>query len=238
MPRLPTCWAGAWNVAGVVPPDVTQAAAWYRRAAEASLDWGQYNLANMLLRGRGIARDVPQSFVWFQMAAENGHAKSMNLVARFLEEGWLGHIDLVAAEDWYRRAAIGGDFRAQYNLATRLVERGQIDQALPWFGRSGAEGSVDFRRLAAERLLARPEPELRQAGLTIAARCCDGGEAQDYYRYGMALATHPQANFRLAIAWLRRARAAGYQAAADAITRLEASRPVTRPRRWRLRSRP
>ena len=210
-------------------PDLAQAAACYRQAADALLDWGQYNLANMLLRGRGVPRDVPQSFVLFRMAAESGHAKSMNLVARFLEEGWLGEIDLQAAEDWYRRAAIGGDFRAQYNLATRLVERGEIDQALLWFERSGKDGSVDFRRLAADQLLARREPRLRQVGLVIAAHCCEGGMGEDYYRYGMALAAGSP---RLAIAWLRRAQTAGHPTAADALARLELPARITRRKRW------
>ncbi len=75
-------------------PDPAAAAAWYRRAAEQSLDWGQYNLANMLLRGRGVARDVPQAHAWFLAAAGQGHAKSSNLVARSLEEGWVGEPDL------------------------------------------------------------------------------------------------------------------------------------------------
>jgi TPR repeat protein len=214
-------------------PDVAQAALWYRQAAEASLDWAQYNLANMLLRGRGVTRDVPQAFAYFLKAARSGHAKSMNLVARFLEEGWLGTIDLDAAEDWYRRAAIGGDFRAQYNLATRLVERGEIGEAVTWFEQSGREGSADFRRLAADQLLARPEQALRTVGLAIAARCCDPGEAEDHYRYGMALGTGGGTKPALAIAWLRRAHAAGHPLAATALAGLDQTRPARR--RWLLR---
>ena len=199
------------------PPDPAQAASCYRRAAEGSLDWGQYNLANMLLRGRGVGRDVPQSFAWFLAAARQGHAKSINLVARFLEEGWLGFVDRDAAAIWYRHAAEGGDFRAQYNLATILAQSGRLDEALPWFVRASETGSLDFRRVAAAQLLERPEPALHAAGLAIAARNCVDGSGEDYHRYGAALAgTQP----RLALAWLRRAVAAGFEPAIADVARL------------------
>jgi TPR repeat protein len=211
-------WGGAQDFPG--------AARWYRQAAEAGLDWGQYNLANMLLRGRGVAKDVRQSFDWFAAAAAQDHAKSINLVARFLEEGWIGPPDLVAAVTWYRRAAEGGDFRGQYNLASLLAQTGHVAEAVPWFERAGETGSRDFQRLAAEQLLAREEPALRAVGLAIAAKCCQGGTGADYHRYGMALA---ESQKRQAQAWLRLAIAAGHDAAGD-LAQLEASLAFARPR--------
>jgi uncharacterized protein len=228
---LGRCFERGWGG----EPDFAQAARWYRCAAEASLDWGQYNLANMLLRGRGVAKDREQAFQWYLRAAEQGHAKSMNLVGRFLEEGWTMPVDKAAAATWYRRAAEGGDFRGQYNLATLLVQSGSLAEALLWFKRAGEEGSQDFRRLAAEQLLARPEPDLRRVGLTIAARCCDDGEGVDFHRYGLALAEGPEAQPALALAWLRRAVTAGYDPAKPDIERLQAQRTHAKRSRWRMR---
>jgi TPR repeat protein len=216
-------------------PDMTQAAAWYRRAAEATLDWGQYNLANMLLRGRGVTRDLPQALAWFRRAADQGHAKSMNLTGRILEEGWVGPIDELAAAAWYRWAADGGDFRAQYNLGTLLARAGRLDEAVRCFTQAGAGGSQDFRGYAALELLQRLEATLRRVGLAIAERCCDGGEGEDYLRYGRALAEGPEARPKLARAWLRRAFAAGVTAAAQDIERLGTDAAPLRYRRWRLR---
>ena len=198
------------------------AADWYRQAAEAGLDWGQYNLANMLLRGRGVPRDVPQSVRWFTAAAQQDHAKSINLIARVLEEGWMAPPDLGQAAAWYRRAAEGGDFRGQYNLATLLVQFGRLDEAVTWFTRAGETGSRDFQRVAAEQLLQRPEPPLRQAGLAIAALCCRGGTGEDYHRYGMALARGPDAQPRQARAWLQLAVNAGYDPARVDLAQLAA----------------
>src|SRR6185369_16357394 len=96
------------------------------------LDWGQYNLANLLLRGEGMRRDPTQAFDWYLRAAHQGHAKSMNLVGRFLEEGWEVPADPQAALEWYRRSAAGGDFRGQYNLATLLLRQNRIPEAVQW----------------------------------------------------------------------------------------------------------
>src|SRR4051794_5072121 len=46
---LGRCHELGWGVAA----DPARAAGHYRSAAEAGLDWGQYNLANLLLRGAG-----------------------------------------------------------------------------------------------------------------------------------------------------------------------------------------
>ena len=76
-------------------------------AAEAGLDWSQYNYANLLATGRGVAEDQPQALTFYRLAAEQGHAKSMNLVGRYLEDGRFCQRDLEAAVDWYRRSAEG-----------------------------------------------------------------------------------------------------------------------------------
>jgi uncharacterized protein len=213
-------------------PDMAQAAHWYSQAADAGLDWGQYNLANMLLRGRGVPRDPVLALTWFCRAADQGHAKSMNLVGRFLEEGWVGPVNTQAAVLWYQRSAEGGDFRGRYNLGTLLAAAGRLDEAVQCFNHAAAEGSQDFRRLAAEQLLARAEPELRRAGLDTAALCCEGGDGSDFHRYGMALAAADDPKPAVALAWLARAVAIGHQAAAADLQELRAKCGKRPARRW------
>jgi uncharacterized protein len=136
------CLELGWGVAREWP----EAARWYRRAAEASLDWAQYNLANMLLRGRGVEKDRAQALEWYLRAARQGHAKSINLVGRFLEEGWEVERDRFAAISLYRQAAELGDFRAQFNLATWLIQQGRSREAVFWLQQAATIGSVDFVR--------------------------------------------------------------------------------------------
>jgi TPR repeat protein len=68
-------------------PDAAKAAEYYRLAAEADLDWGFYNYGNLLATGRGVNKDQARALACYRKAAQMGHAKSMNLLGRYLEEG-------------------------------------------------------------------------------------------------------------------------------------------------------
>jgi TPR repeat protein len=136
------CLEHGWGIVR----DWVAAADWYRRAADASFDWAQYNLANMLLHGRGVRRDRRQALTWFLRAAAQGHAKSINLVGRFLEEGWEIRADRRAAIACYRRAAEMGDFRAQFNMATVMLQGDRVADAVGWLQRATETGSFDFLR--------------------------------------------------------------------------------------------
>lgn len=52
-----------------------------------------------------------------QAAEELEHAKSMNLLGRYLEDSRYCAQDLKAAWQWYQRSAEGGDFRGQFSHA-------------------------------------------------------------------------------------------------------------------------
>lgn len=124
--------------------DLQEAARSYAAAADAGDEWGRYNLGILTMRGIGQPQDLPKALHLFQTAAHNGHAKSMNLYARFLEEGWVVPQDRAAALDWYRKSAEGGDYRGQHNYATALVDAGQIDEALGWWRKAVVDATSDI----------------------------------------------------------------------------------------------
>jgi uncharacterized protein len=163
---LGRCCELGWGL----PVDLGRAADCYRRAAEAGLEWGQYNFANMLLRGRGVARDRGLALALYRKAANQGHPKSINMVGRFIEEGWEMPKNPTAATDWYRRAARGGDFRAQYNLASMLALHGDVAGAEVWLRRAIEGATPDLLMLMAERLASSGESQLRRVGVMAAAR--------------------------------------------------------------------
>ena len=49
-----------------------------------------------------------------------------------------------AAIAWYQRAAELGDFRAQFNVATWLLQGDRVADAVPWLQRAAETGSFDF----------------------------------------------------------------------------------------------
>ena len=154
---LGRCWEHGWGG----PVDFTLAALEYRHAAESGLDWGLYNVANLLATGRGLAMDQLAALSCYRKAAQMGHAKSMNLLGRYLEQGQYCEKNLAESYHWYERSAHGGDFRGQFSYAAVLADSGQIEAALAWLRKALAGGNLKFLRVAHKALAAVNDPQIR-----------------------------------------------------------------------------
>jgi len=157
---LGRCYDLGWGT----PVDKLRAAECFRVAAEAGLDWGMYNYGSALALGTGLTEDKAAALGWFEKAAAMGHAKSANFVGSFHEEGTIVPRDMAAAAACYARAAEGGDFRGMFNHARMLAEAGDIDGALRWIERCGAEAKPVFRDKALAWLAQVPDERLRTEG--------------------------------------------------------------------------
>ena len=148
---------------------------WYKKAAEQGLARAQGNLAECYINGVGVTADlelakkwcekavekhyfVAQYFMavyfvknqsdkywWYRQSADQGYAKSQNMVGRYLEEGWGGVTkNQIEAVEWYRKAAENGYAVAQNNLGNCLYSgRGctqNYQEAVEWY-RKAAEQS-------------------------------------------------------------------------------------------------
>jgi TPR repeat protein len=123
------CLDQGWGVA----PSPRLAVKWFRRAAELGLDWGMYNLATLLVLGEhDVDRDRGAALYWLRKAVDLGHVKSMNLLGGFYEDGWEVQQDRATAREYYRQAAVGGDFRGRFNYARKLSEEGDLVGAIYW----------------------------------------------------------------------------------------------------------
>lgn len=151
--------------------DAQQAALYYRLAAGRQLDWGMYNLANLLATGRGVSQDLALAFKLYQTAAEMGHAKSMNLVGRYLEEGILEAPNQQAAHRWYERSAKAGDFRGQFSFASVLWSQGEFSESRHWFLQALDGGHLKFLKTARDQLKASNIAELQDICDAYAQRC-------------------------------------------------------------------
>ncbi len=60
------------NGVGVVQ-NLTEAARWYRLAAEQGSPHAQANLASLLSAGRGLSMDLVEAYQWFNLASAQGH---------------------------------------------------------------------------------------------------------------------------------------------------------------------
>lgn len=166
MNMLGRCYEFGWGIAACAPVAVY----WYRLAAQAGLDWGMYNYATALALGNGVAENRTEALAWFERAAALGHAKSINLIGSFHEDGWVVPVDADAALSHYRRAAEAGDFSGQFNYARLLADRGRVDDALAWLARVPATATPAFIEKMRAYLAASPREAFRAAAACLKPR--------------------------------------------------------------------
>jgi TPR repeat protein len=94
----------------------------------------------------------------------------MNWVGRYYDEGWEVARDTAVALTWYRKSALGGDFRGQASYASMLALQGEIAAAVAWLQRARTTATPVFARQLAADLARSPHAPLRE----VAAEMEDG----------------------------------------------------------------
>jgi hypothetical protein len=86
------------------PKDLSEAARWYRLAAENGNAESQYNLGFMLLLGEGTPKDTEEGLMWLERAASQGEFLAYRLLADCYGNGYCGvPVDTAKAELWRSR---------------------------------------------------------------------------------------------------------------------------------------
>lgn len=181
-------------------------------AAKAGVVDAQALLGQILLEGRGIARDEALALRWFQIAANGGQLMARNMAGRCLEHGWGCAVDEVAAAREYRLAAEAGLDWGQYNYANLLATGRGVDENRPQ--------ALGFYRLAAEQGHAKSMnlvgryledghycPRDFEAAVEWYRRSAEGGDFRGQFSYAAILADRGRIDE--ALAWLRKALAGG-----------------------------
>ncbi len=111
-------------------------------------------VAEMMMRGQGIAHDQKGAAFWYGQAAEKGDPAGMFQYALLLMQGRLVPRDKAKADDYMRRAAEAGNASAQFNWAQILVadnpgEKG-LKLALPFYEKSAEQGISDSQYAVAQ----------------------------------------------------------------------------------------
>lgn len=102
---------------GVVEND-TEAAKWYRLAAEQGNALAQYNLGTIYRNGQGVARDPVEAAKWYKMAAEQGVPAAQFNLGNMYETGEGVTESSVEAIRWYVEAGEAGLLFAQAALGS------------------------------------------------------------------------------------------------------------------------
>ncbi|WP_404406264.1 peptidoglycan-binding protein [Pelagibacterium halotolerans] len=131
----------------VVAQDITQAAAWYERAAAQGFAPAQYRLGNLYENGQGVEKDLEQARLWYQRAAEAGNRMSMHNLASLYAGGELSSQDFEAAAHWFEEAAARGLTDSQFNLGMLYARGLGVEQSFEnsyiWFSLAAKSGDED-----------------------------------------------------------------------------------------------
>lgn len=101
----------------------SSAAYWFSLSAQQGNSQAQYNLACLLLEGRGVKRNYLEAKKWFSDAAQQGYINAIYNLA-FMNEYGLGcKKDKIKAYNLYKQAADQGDSDSQCKLAVILLDK-------------------------------------------------------------------------------------------------------------------
>lgn len=99
-----------------LPRDLSQAAFWYRKAAERGYADAESSLGSFYAEGKGVPQDDMQAAGWFRKAAEQGQTDAEVNLANLYFEGHGVVQDYAEARQWLLKAFEKGSSRAAYNL--------------------------------------------------------------------------------------------------------------------------
>ena len=184
-----------------------EAATAIRDAAVHGSPAAQLVLGQILLDGRGVARDPAQALIWFERAAEGGEAEARNMVGRCHERGWGVPQDYRRAARHFEDAARRGHVWAKVNLAQILMRLGDPadrPRAFELFRQAAAAGSLkavnSLARFLEEGWAGPPDPAAAAALYRTAA------ERGDHWaQFNLATVLARSGRFEDAGRWLGRA---------------------------------
>ena len=124
--------------------DNSEAARWYRKAAEQGYAIAQFNLGIMYELGKGVKQDYEEAVKWYRLAAEQGHAAAQNSLGYMYSNGKGVTQDKSEAVKWYRLAAEQGHAQAQFNLGY-MYDFGKgvkenDEEAVKWYRLAAEQG--------------------------------------------------------------------------------------------------
>jgi localization factor PodJL len=130
-----------------VPANLTEAAKWYDRSAQAGIATGAFRLGAMYEKGMGVKKDIDLARRYYQQAADRGYAKAMHNLAVLDADGGATGANFKSASVWFRKAAERGVVDSQYNLGI-LYARGigveqNLAESFKWFSLAAAQGDAD-----------------------------------------------------------------------------------------------
>lgn len=99
-----------------VEKDDTVAAYWYRKAADSGSAFAQWQLAQMLQKGRGVDQNDVEARLWYGKSADQGNLFAQTSLAKMHRDGIGGPRDEKLALQLFLESAHAGESNAQFEI--------------------------------------------------------------------------------------------------------------------------
>lgn len=134
-----------------VAQNYTEAAKWYRLAADQGNEGAQYMLGVMYESGEGVAQSFTEAAKWLRLAANQGDAGAQNNLGLMYNHGEGVAQNYTEAVKWFRLAAEQGTKEAQVSLGwyymngNKNLTKESVDygQAVYWNQRAADNGDAE-----------------------------------------------------------------------------------------------
>ena len=125
----------------------SDAAYYFRMAAEQGLASAQTNLGKCYLAGDGVPEDGKKAFEWFEKAASQGDAEGQFQLGRCYEEGWGTEKNENLAYQYYNKSASQGYANAQIQVGFCYLDgigvSANDSSAFEWFKKAAEQDNPD-----------------------------------------------------------------------------------------------
>ena len=169
--------------------DHTEAAAWFRKGAEAGYGDAAFRLAFALYNGRGIPKDAIEAVKWYEVASSHGEAIAMYNLALIYGYGDGSDgapVNKLRAIELFKQAIEHGhDHGVVYSAIAPFYARGDgverdIREALKWYRKAMDKGDAGAANAAAWMLATAPDTDQDDWELAVRLAHKATGERVDY----------------------------------------------------------
>lgn len=109
--------------------NITQALAWFEKAAKAGQSDASGRIGILYLEGQGVPQDYSKAYKYLSDAANAGAPAAQYFLALMYEEGHGVSANSTKAMAWYRKAASGGYYQAEQGISRLEARRPIVEQS-------------------------------------------------------------------------------------------------------------
>ena len=223
------------NGTGVTKSD-TQAATWFRKAADQGHAKAQTSLGIAYELGDGVPQSHSQAAYWYEKASHKNADAARNLGLLYIEGKGVAKSP-TKAHQLFKKTALNGHAGSQHSLAY-TYENGEgvaksASEAFTWYKKAAEQGHMLSQKAVAKAYVdGEGVPKSYADALIWYEKAANQGDAHAQYMGGViySVTSLPSYNPQKSRAWYEKAAAQGHEKSRAELAKLKSSQPAPQPR--------